>query len=383
MFCRGACDVLACADAIARLGACCVPSSGRGRPVCVCVLLGACVLTLAWHPAGDRSWRRRGARRAPGGRRQLQKHGQVQMGALLWLATRDRDTHTHAPGRAAASDSVCPSPRSSHLPQHCHGQHARCARVHACVCVCRVCVSCVCVCVSCVCVCVRACVRVRASPRVSSGGTNNRLPRSSRSSLARRRYQTRKRCACVRARVCVCVCGSSSKQCALTAAEARAPAAGRVCRPSLCVCVCVCACVCVCVCVCVSVCAAARAPQRTRTTLQHTHTHTHTPTHAHTNTHTPTRTHAQAQIKQLLTGLMLSTPPLMRAQLSEALSLISAHDFPAAWPQLLPELVERLQGVARARLAGACVSVRARARARVWGAGGGGGGGGAAGGGGG
>lgn len=52
----------------------------------------------------------------------------------------------------------------------------------------------------------------------------------------------------------------------------------------------------------------------------------------------------QAQIKQLLTGLMLSTPPLIRAQLSEALTLISGHDFPAAWPQLLPELVERLSG---------------------------------------
>ena len=29
---------------------------------------------------------------------------------------------------------------------------------------------------------------------------------------------------------------------------------------------------------------------------------------------------------------MLSAPPLVRAQLSEALSLISSHDFPAKWP---------------------------------------------------
>ncbi|WIA07912.1 hypothetical protein OEZ85_007391 [Tetradesmus obliquus] len=50
----------------------------------------------------------------------------------------------------------------------------------------------------------------------------------------------------------------------------------------------------------------------------------------------------KAQIKQLLTGLMLSTPQLIRAQLSEALTIISSHDFPANWPQLLPELVERL-----------------------------------------
>lgn len=52
----------------------------------------------------------------------------------------------------------------------------------------------------------------------------------------------------------------------------------------------------------------------------------------------------QAQIKQLLTGLMLSTPQLISAQLSEALTIISSHDFPANWPQLLPELVERLNG---------------------------------------
>jgi exportin-2 (importin alpha re-exporter) len=52
----------------------------------------------------------------------------------------------------------------------------------------------------------------------------------------------------------------------------------------------------------------------------------------------------QDQIKQLLTGLMLSTPQLIRAQLSEALTIISSHDFPANWPQLLPELVERLNG---------------------------------------
>jgi hypothetical protein len=37
----------------------------------------------------------------------------------------------------------------------------------------------------------------------------------------------------------------------------------------------------------------------------------------------------QEQIRQLLTGLMLSTPQLVRAQLSEALAIISGHDFPA------------------------------------------------------
>lgn len=51
----------------------------------------------------------------------------------------------------------------------------------------------------------------------------------------------------------------------------------------------------------------------------------------------------QEQIKGLLAGLMLSTPPLVRAQLSEALSVISGHEFPAKWPSLLPELIARLQ----------------------------------------
>ena len=53
--------------------------------------------------------------------------------------------------------------------------------------------------------------------------------------------------------------------------------------------------------------------------------------------------HVQEQIKSLLTGLMLSTPPLARAQLSEALSVVSSHDFPRKWATLLPELIERLK----------------------------------------
>ena len=52
----------------------------------------------------------------------------------------------------------------------------------------------------------------------------------------------------------------------------------------------------------------------------------------------------QEQIKGLITGLMLSTPPVVRAQLSEALSIISEHDFPARWQGLLPQLIERLKG---------------------------------------
>jgi len=49
-------------------------------------------------------------------------------------------------------------------------------------------------------------------------------------------------------------------------------------------------------------------------------------------------------VKASITGLMLSAPPAVRAQLSEALTIVSAHDFPAAWPALLPDLVARLRG---------------------------------------
>jgi hypothetical protein len=46
--------------------------------------------------------------------------------------------------------------------------------------------------------------------------------------------------------------------------------------------------------------------------------------------------------RALLVGLMLSAPRLVQAQLSEALSIISAEDFPDRWPGLLPELITRL-----------------------------------------
>jgi hypothetical protein len=39
----------------------------------------------------------------------------------------------------------------------------------------------------------------------------------------------------------------------------------------------------------------------------------------------------QEQIKGLITSLMLSAPPPVRAQLSEALTIISGHDFPSRW----------------------------------------------------
>lgn len=60
----------------------------------------------------------------------------------------------------------------------------------------------------------------------------------------------------------------------------------------------------------------------------------------------------QDQIKSHLTDLMLAAPPRVRFQLSEALSIISAHDFPARWPTLLPGLLERLDTPDEQRLAG-------------------------------
>ena len=50
----------------------------------------------------------------------------------------------------------------------------------------------------------------------------------------------------------------------------------------------------------------------------------------------------QAEIKQYLVELMLAAERAVRRQLSEALALVAAADFPAAWPKLLPELVSHL-----------------------------------------
>lgn len=48
------------------------------------------------------------------------------------------------------------------------------------------------------------------------------------------------------------------------------------------------------------------------------------------------------QIKGAIVNLMLSTPPKIQSQLSEALAIMSQHDFPRKWQTLLPELVKSL-----------------------------------------
>ncbi|XP_010544845.1 PREDICTED: exportin-2 [Tarenaya hassleriana] len=60
------------------------------------------------------------------------------------------------------------------------------------------------------------------------------------------------------------------------------------------------------------------------------------------------------QIKTLIVSLMLSSSPRIQSQLSEALAVIGKHDFPKAWPALLPELISSLQ---KAALSGDYASV--------------------------
>eukprot|EP00741_Cyanophora_paradoxa_P021915 tig00021428_g21154.t1 len=50
----------------------------------------------------------------------------------------------------------------------------------------------------------------------------------------------------------------------------------------------------------------------------------------------------RAVVKSQIVGLMLSTPPAIQKQLSEALSIVSQYDFPDKWDTLLPDLVAKL-----------------------------------------
>ncbi|CAM8883985.1 unnamed protein product [Rhodiola kirilowii] len=58
---------------------------------------------------------------------------------------------------------------------------------------------------------------------------------------------------------------------------------------------------------------------------------------------TPITHFEKEQIKSLIVQSMLASPPRVQAQLSEALTVIGKHDFPQAWPTLLPELVAGLR----------------------------------------
>jgi exportin-2 (importin alpha re-exporter) len=51
----------------------------------------------------------------------------------------------------------------------------------------------------------------------------------------------------------------------------------------------------------------------------------------------------RAQIKGVLVNLMLSVPDRIQNVISDALSIISESDFPANWPSLLPELVNKFE----------------------------------------
>ncbi|KAI3439892.1 F-box domain-containing protein [Psidium guajava] len=54
------------------------------------------------------------------------------------------------------------------------------------------------------------------------------------------------------------------------------------------------------------------------------------------------------QIKALIVRLMLSSSARIQSQLSEALAVISKHDFPKLWPALLPDLVSNVQKASQA-----------------------------------
>lgn len=54
------------------------------------------------------------------------------------------------------------------------------------------------------------------------------------------------------------------------------------------------------------------------------------------------------QIKKLIVTLMVNSSPKIQAQLSEALTIIGKHDFPKAWPTLLPEVVVTLDKLSQA-----------------------------------
>uniref|UniRef100_A0A5B6ZN94 Putative exportin-2 n=1 Tax=Davidia involucrata TaxID=16924 RepID=A0A5B6ZN94_DAVIN len=54
------------------------------------------------------------------------------------------------------------------------------------------------------------------------------------------------------------------------------------------------------------------------------------------------------QIKTLIVPLMLSSTSRIQSQLSEALAVISKHDFPKSWPTLLPELISSLSRASEA-----------------------------------
>lgn len=48
-------------------------------------------------------------------------------------------------------------------------------------------------------------------------------------------------------------------------------------------------------------------------------------------------------VKQMIVGLMLRSPEQLQKQLSDAVSIIGREDFPARWPNLLPEMISHFQ----------------------------------------
>jgi exportin-2 (importin alpha re-exporter) len=62
----------------------------------------------------------------------------------------------------------------------------------------------------------------------------------------------------------------------------------------------------------------------------------------------PLRAEERATIKGALAGMMLRHSPSVARQLGEALAIVAAHDFPGQWPELIPELLQRLADASHA-----------------------------------
>nr|GMD39947.1 Exportin-2 [Ipomoea batatas] len=73
-----------------------------------------------------------------------------------------------------------------------------------------------------------------------------------------------------------------------------------------------------------------------------------TPSEPNVPTLAPIPDFEKEQIKSLMVSLMINSSPKIQSQLSEALTVIGKHDFPKAWPALLPELVSSLDKLSQA-----------------------------------
>ena len=63
-------------------------------------------------------------------------------------------------------------------------------------------------------------------------------------------------------------------------------------------------------------------------------------------------------VKENLVEALMCAPPLIRAQMAEALKYIAYTDFPDKWPGLFPSIMGNLQSGDQSRIAGSLISLR-------------------------